>query len=61
MDISICLVDKKTKKVKFSGSRNGIHIVDSEEINSIKGDLTPVGGYALLMKKVRIDPINYMK
>ena len=46
MDISICLVDKKTKKVKFSGSRNGIHIVDSEEIHSIKGDLTPVGGYA---------------
>ena len=46
MDISICLVDKKTKKVKFSGSRNGIHIVDTEEIHSIKGDLTPVGGYA---------------
>jgi len=46
MDISICLVDKKTKKVKFSGSRNGIHIVDVDEINSIKGDLTPVGGYA---------------
>ena len=46
MDISICLVDKKTKKVKFSGSRNGIHIVDSDEIHSIKGDLTPVGGYA---------------
>ena len=46
MDISICLVDKKTKKVKFSGSRNGIHIVDTDEIHSIKGDLTPVGGYA---------------
>ena len=46
MDISICLVDKKTKKVKFSGSRNGIHIVDTDEIRSIKGDLTPVGGYA---------------
>ena len=46
MDISICLVDKKTKKVKFSGSRNGIHIVDADDIHSIKGDLTPVGGYA---------------
>ncbi|MEC7062693.1 MAG: SpoIIE family protein phosphatase, partial [Bacteroidota bacterium] len=46
MDISICLVDKKTKKVKFSGSRNGIHIVETDEIHSIKGDLTPVGGYA---------------
>ncbi len=46
MDISICLADKKTKKVKFSGSRNGIHIVDGDEIHSIKGDLTPVGGYA---------------
>ena len=37
MDISICLVDKKTKNVKFSGSRNGIHIVDTDEIHSIKG------------------------
>ena len=46
MDISICLVDKKTKKIKFSGSRNGVHIVDENEIHSIKGDLTPVGGFA---------------
>ena len=45
MDIAICLVDKENKKIKFSGSRNGVHIVDLENIVSYKGDLTPVGGY----------------
>ena len=45
MDIAICLVDKKNKKIKFSGSRNGVHIVDLENIVSHKGDLNPVGGY----------------
>ena len=45
MDIAICLVDKENKKIKFSGSRNGVHIVDLENVVSYKGDLTPVGGY----------------
>ena len=44
MDISICLIDKKQRKILFSGARNGVHIVDSQEVVSYKGDLKPVGG-----------------
>ena len=44
MDIAICLVDKENKRCVY-GSRNGVHIVDLENVVSYKGDLTPVGGY----------------
>ena len=44
MDISICLIDKNQRKILFSGARNGIHIVDSKDVVSYKGDLKPVGG-----------------
>jgi len=45
MDISICLIDKKKRKILFSGARNGIYIVDEESVKSINGSITPVGGF----------------
>ena len=45
MDISICLIDKKKRKILFSGARNGIYIVDGESVKSINGSITPVGGF----------------
>jgi len=45
MDLSICLVDKKERTIHFSGSRNGLYIVNGDDIDVYKGDVTPVGGY----------------
>jgi tetratricopeptide (TPR) repeat protein len=44
MDMSLCMVDKKNMKLHFSGARNGIIIIDKENISSYKADLLPVGG-----------------
>lgn len=44
MDISICLIDKKKRKIKFSGARNGLFIVNGDDVKSIKGSVNPVGG-----------------
>ena len=57
MDISVCLVDKKNRKIKFSGARNGLHIVKDRVIETYKGDLTPVGGY--FKKNINFDERSY--
>ena len=44
MDISICLIDKKKRKIKFSGARNGLFIVNGDDVKTIKGSVSPVGG-----------------
>ena len=44
MDISICLIDKKKRKIKFSGARNGLFIVNGDDVKIIKGSVSPVGG-----------------
>ena len=45
MDLAICVINKKSKKVVFSGARNGVYIVSSAgNLKEYKGDYTPVGG-----------------
>ena len=44
MDMSLCIIDKKNMKLHFSGARNGILIIDKENISHYKADLLPVGG-----------------
>ena len=44
MDLSLCIIDKKNMKLHFSGARNGILIIDKENISHYKADLLPVGG-----------------
>ena len=57
MDISICLVDKKKRIIKFSGARNGLYVVKNNTVETYRGDLTPVGGY--FRKKKDFDERNY--
>ena len=44
MDLSICLIDKQTKTIEFSGARNGIIVVANGVAKRYKADLFPVGG-----------------
>ena len=58
MDLAICLIDKKERKLVFSGSRNGIYIINKKgELKEIKGDYTPVGGF--YSKKEKFKRRNY--
>ncbi len=44
MDLSLCVVDKKKMELHFSGARNGIYVINDDEIKSYKADMLPVGG-----------------
>ena len=58
MDLGICLIDKKTRKILFSGSRNGVYVVNKKgDLKEIKGDYTPVGGF--YSKKEKINNRKY--
>lgn len=43
MDISICCVDKSTKKITFTGARHSMYIVNGN-LKKIKGDPYSIGG-----------------
>ena len=58
MDLAVCLIDKKESKLLFSGSRNGLFIVNkSGDVREVKGDFTPVGGY--YSRKEKFDKRTY--
>ena len=44
MDLSMCVVDKKKNKLFYSGARNGIYVIDNNEIRTYKADIFPAGG-----------------
>lgn len=43
MDISICCIDKKNKKIAFTGAHHSLYIYDNE-LHKIKGDPYSIGG-----------------
>ena len=44
MDIALCLVDKKTKKLYYSGVNNPLIYIQNEELRQIKPDSIALGG-----------------
>ena len=58
MDLAICVINKMTKKVVFSGARNGVYIVSNTGyLKEYKGDYTPVGGS--YFKKEKLEERRY--
>jgi ligand-binding sensor domain-containing protein/serine phosphatase RsbU (regulator of sigma subunit) len=43
MDMSLIVIDRKTKVLEFSGAYNGFYLVRDNEIHTYKGDRFPVG------------------
>lgn len=43
MDMSMIVIDRKNKKLEFSGAYNGFYLIRDNEIYSYKGDRFPVG------------------
>ncbi len=44
MDMSICRIDFKRKKIQFSGAANDMYIVQNEELIAIEADRKHIGG-----------------
>lgn len=43
MDLTLCVLDKKRRILKFSGARNSAYIVRKGELIELKGDRKPIG------------------
>ena len=43
MDIALCMIDKKSKKIHFSGAYNPLYLIRDNEIFVYKGDRFPIG------------------
>ena len=46
MDMAICVIEKKTKQMQFSGAFNPMICIRNNEVIEIKGDRMPIGIYA---------------
>lgn len=44
MDMTICVMDKTNKVLKFAGAKNPLHIIQHNELAEVKGNIMPVGG-----------------
>lgn len=45
MDIAMCAVDLKERKLEFAGANNPLYIVRKGELTQISGDKQPIGAY----------------
>jgi len=43
MDMAVCVINTKTKKLQFSGAHNPLIIIRNNELTEFKGDRMPVG------------------
>jgi len=43
MDISLCSINQKTKKLMYAGANNNLYIIRSNELIEIKADKQPIG------------------
>jgi serine phosphatase RsbU (regulator of sigma subunit) len=44
MDIALCIYDKATREIHFSGAKRPLFIVSDGQLTEIKGDIFPIGG-----------------
>jgi len=47
MDIALCILDKKGKKLQYSGANNSLYMIRKGELTEIKADRMPIGIYHL--------------
>lgn len=43
MDMALCMLDMKARRLKFSGANNPLYIINNQGLKEIKGDRMPVG------------------
>lgn len=43
MDMSLCIIDKKNRKLEFAGANNPLYVIRNGELIETKGDKMPIG------------------
>ncbi|MDA3954546.1 MAG: tetratricopeptide repeat protein [Bacteroidales bacterium] len=51
MDMALCVIDKKTLKMQYSGAYNSVFVIRQSEIHEIKADKMPIGIHAVKVNK----------
>ncbi|AFM03081.1 serine phosphatase RsbU, regulator of sigma subunit [Bernardetia litoralis DSM 6794] len=52
MDISLCVLDKKTNEIQYSGAKNSLlYVTPNGKVNQIKGDRHHIGGVAKQLER----------
>jgi len=46
MDMALCVIDFKKRKLQFSGANNPLYLIRNQELIEIKGDKMPIGIYS---------------
>ncbi|OJJ15985.1 hypothetical protein BKI52_35010 [marine bacterium AO1-C] len=44
MDMTICVIDKKQRKLQFAGAKNPMYFIQKQELQEVKGNIMPIGG-----------------
>jgi len=58
MDMSVCIIDKASKLVHYSGANNPVYIVNDNELTELKATRNPIGIY-LNEKKFTNETMGY--
>jgi serine phosphatase RsbU (regulator of sigma subunit) len=45
MDIALCIIDKKNKKLQYAGANNPMYIIRNHELIEYDADKMPIGAY----------------
>ncbi|HDR90541.1 MAG TPA: hypothetical protein ENN63_13060 [Bacteroidetes bacterium] len=59
MDISLCVIDQKKKKIHFSGAFNPLLLFRNQELIEIPGDKMPIGIYDRYLKPFTNHVLDY--
>jgi serine phosphatase RsbU (regulator of sigma subunit) len=51
MDVGICLIDKPNRSIEFAGANRPLLIIKNNQIQEIKGDKRPIGGFDVTSEK----------
>jgi serine phosphatase RsbU (regulator of sigma subunit) len=54
MELSICVIDKKTRILEYAGAMNPVHIVSNNEIITLSPDDFAIGGIEILPKNTTV-------
>jgi len=60
MDIAMCAVDLKARKLQFAGANNPMYIVRNKEITQYSGDKQPIGAYVADQRPFRSNSVDLM-
>jgi serine phosphatase RsbU (regulator of sigma subunit) len=60
MDISLCVIDKKTHSIQFSGAYNNLYKISNGELTEYPADRMPIGIYDISDRDFTIQNIQYI-